>query len=279
MALSQRLVRFNAAERHTPMQEVLTDLSNKALAKANHDNFVDFWSYYGRAPQAELHDGPETLWFVTGIPYLMFNGVIRARFEQVAVDVKIDSLVDYFKSRKLPMHWFTGPETRPADLGRRLEARGLTRVIDMTEMAADLRTLNEQLPEPPGLTIEPVVDIRTLEEWVHVASISFGTPKSIQAAFLKLEVSLGLGPDLPRRRYLARLHGEPVASSMLFVGAGVAGIYRVATVPEARRQGIGAAVTLEPLRQARAMGYRVGVLQSSPKGLNLYRRIGFQEYD
>ena len=72
--------------------------------------------------------------------------------------------------------------------------------------------------------------------------------------------------------------GEPVATVALFLGAGVAAIEHVVTIPQVRRQGIGAAITLMAAQEARAQGYRISVLTSSPMGFNIYSRLGFREY-
>jgi GNAT superfamily N-acetyltransferase len=143
-------------------------------------------------------------------------------------------------------------------------------------MAVDLLALDEDLPTPAGLTIEHVDDTEALEQWAYASMMGFGHPETDVGIWF--EVFRRLGFDLPLRNYVGILNGEPVATSELFLAAGVAGIYVVATVPDARRLGIGAALTLAPLREARAIGYRIGILHSSSMGLGVYRRLGFQEY-
>ncbi len=69
----------------------------------------------------------------------------------------------------------------------------------------------------------------------------------------------------------------PVAAAALFDGAGVAGVYNVVTVPEARRRGIGRAVTNAVLDEAVARGHTLAVLGASDLGLPVYRRLGFRE--
>jgi ribosomal protein S18 acetylase RimI-like enzyme len=143
-------------------------------------------------------------------------------------------------------------------------------------MAVDLLALNEDIAAPSDLRIKHVTQAGTLRRWVSTMFRGFELPDSGERALFDLLI--GLGFDLPLRNYVGFLNGEPIATAELFLGAGVAGIYGVATVPTARRQGIGAALTLAPLREARAMGYRIGILHSSVMGLGVYRRLGFREY-
>jgi len=84
--------------------------------------------------------------------------------------------------------------------------------------------------------------------------------------------------DGPLHHYLGRLSGEPVAISTLFLGAGAAVVYFVFTIEQARRRGVGAALTLAPPKTTREMGYRIGVLGSSGMGFPVYRRLGFREH-
>jgi GNAT superfamily N-acetyltransferase len=128
------------------------------------------------------------------------------------------------------------------------------------------------------LSASALVDAENLEQFLHTAAVGVGLPDSIEGAFRELWTSVGVGPEVPLRHYLGWLDGKPVATSSLILGAGVAGVYIVATVPEARRKGIGAAMTLVPCRDARALGYRVAVLGASEMGYGVYQKVGFREY-
>jgi GNAT superfamily N-acetyltransferase len=76
--------------------------------------------------------------------------------------------------------------------------------------------------------------------------------------------------------FVGRLDGRTVATNMLFCGGGVASVYAVATVEDARGKGIGGAITLAPLLEARSQGYRHAVLFSTEMGVRPYERIGFR---
>lgn len=258
--------------------EILSDPSPSALAAAIEANRDASWADLGRSPRVSVHHQPELMWYITGMPSPGGNGLCRTRIESEDVDARIETALIPFKAQKLPMTWHTGPTTQPADLGERLTAHGLRDAGDEPGMAVDLLALNESPAAPHALSIERVSDVEGLRKWLRVFTLAFGLPDAVGEAMFDIEVDLSLSQHHPRRLYIGLMAGEPVATSLLFLGAGVAGIYGVGTLPGARRQGVGTAMTLTPLLEARAMGYRVGVLHASEMGLGVYRRLGFQEY-
>ena len=140
-------------------------------------------------------------------------------------------------------------------------------------MAVALSTLPAAAPTPPGLTVDQVAGSAALRAWIDTLVGANPLPADVAHVLHGLHTQHGYHSRPAVHYFLGRLDGAPVATSLLFYGAGVAGLYCVATVPAARRQGIGAAVTLAPLLAARAAGYRRGVLQSSGMGLGVYRAL------
>jgi GNAT superfamily N-acetyltransferase len=259
------------------MEGVQQDLSASALVTAIEANLFAMASLFRHWPQAEVHDDEWALWTLTNIAFPLFNSVMRTRLAADQVKPAIEAALGRCRSRKVPMMWWTGPATEPTDLGKQLEAHGF-RGGGSSGMAADLRLLPDVMSLPAGLAIEQVTDSRSAQMFSQVMCAGFGMPPFVGEAFVDLFSSLGLGPQAAFRHYLGRVNGQAVGASSLVLRAGVAGIYNVSTVPDARRSGIGRAMTLHPLREARAAGYRVGILHSSQMGLSVYRGLGFEEY-
>jgi GNAT superfamily N-acetyltransferase len=257
---------------------MIEDLSTPAVVPALEANMVAFWTGYGRAPGAELYEGEDLLRVVTGASEPLFNGVFRARLSPDAVDGAVAETLARAASRRVPMFWWVGPWTRPADLGTHLERRGFTRAGGSPAMAMDLRTLPEEALEIPGLAVAPVGDLDELRRWARVAAIGTEFPERFHDELVELEDGVGLEPrGRLYTRYIAYQDGEAVGTSALLLHAGVAGIFAVSTIPLARGRGIGTVLTLVPLLEARRRGYRVGTLQSSPMGFPVYKRLGFRE--
>lgn len=259
------------------MPQTLANLSSTSLITAIEASLREFWKNWGSAPHSELYDGLDMLRLYTGVPYPFCNGVACANLSEHCIDPTIEATLMYFDERHATWEWTVGPQAQPAGLKARLEAYGLTVCGESVGMAIDLHAMNENILFPNDVVIRPVGDRQALEAWANTVVAGFESPE-LFPTFVDLECSLGCGRQPSYLRYLGLLNHQPVATSALFLGETVAGIYCVSTVPAARRQGIGAVITLAALREARAMGYRVAVLQASRMGRDVYQRLGFQEY-
>ncbi len=262
-------------ENNAPVR-VLQDLSAASLTRAIEESLAAFPLILARLPGAEIYDMPDLLWVSTGVPIDSFNGVFRSILDPQRADTQIEEIMQEFRRRQLPMLWQLGPSSQPLDLRQRLLAHGFTHEEDEPGMAVDLLTMNDEFPTPPGLNIRLVDTMSTLHTWVAVWG--FGVPGDTIPLFQDVHAQLGLGPHLPCRYYLGTFQGKPIATALLFFGAGVAALHSVVTLPEARSKGIGTAMTLAALREACRAGYRVAILTASPYGVRIYHRVGFRKY-
>jgi ribosomal protein S18 acetylase RimI-like enzyme len=160
-----------------------------------------------------------------------------------------------------------------AGWGEQLRAQGFHYDHNTPGMAIDLAEVAPLSPQP-SLKIETVCTPQALSTWVSTFIRGYGLPDELAESYYQLVLHLGY--ERPMRNYTGFIDGQAVAASTLFLGAGVAGIYCVATLPEARGRGLGTALTVLPLLDAREMGYYTGVLQSSDMGYPIYQKIGFR---
>ena len=260
-------------------KNILSEFSERESVKTTiKANWEAYHYCLGRSPNVELSLGRYLSWLMTDLPDFFMNLVVSTRVPSEGADELIESSLAHFRSMKIrKLSWLAHEGVPSTEMYKALLAHGLIfRESFATEMAVDLSSLPEDLPSHPDLRIVPVVDGCTLMQWIHVASIGFKISEKFEKVWYDFFVDAIFNSRF--RTYLALLHGKPVGTSQLFLSEGVAGIYNVTCVPEARGQGIGSAVTLAPLLKARKMGYRIGILQASKQGYNVYRRLGFQDF-
>ena len=247
-------------------------------ARAIEENGAEFLVALGRAAGAEERDDRLVRWVIGNSPIDYHNCVVDADLTEEEADGEIEASLELMRSHQVPGSWHVGPSMRPSDLGARLIARGFEYGGDDIGMAVDLSELPEQVLAPADFAVERVRDEAGLAAWVETLGSGFGKGP-VEAEWVgEMYRRLGLGDEGPWRHYVGLSDSDPVATSTSFFGAGVAGIYFVCTVERARRRGIGAGITLVALREARDLGYSVGVLGSSKMGRPVYRRLGFEEY-
>lgn len=249
---------------------------------ADAHNFIDFYARLGAALGAQTEPGDCFSRVIGEVPHPYFNFVhsFETRTCGGDLDVAVNRALAAFRSRNCPMMWIVFPALDPESdrLIAQLSAAGLELFADRPGMAIDLTAFMPALAAPADLSIERVTDGDVMREWVDVqAQCDDGVVVWIKEVRVRYACLRGFDPDSPQQIYLGRYCGKPVGCSILHLAAGVAGIYQVATLPEARRHGIGRAMTVHALLEGRERGFRAAALHASAMGINTYRSIGFRD--
>jgi GNAT superfamily N-acetyltransferase len=242
-------------------------VDNAELAQAIEDNAAELLMAMGAAGGGEQRDDALARWTIGGAPIDYHNAVVAAS----GAEVIAESLAA-LRKHDVPGTWHVGPSMR-VDVDQ-LVAAGFTSGGSEPGMAVRISEL--MAPRVvPGLEINRVGDDEALAVWESTLGQGFGEGEKEARWVASVYRSLGYGD--PWRHYLGLLDGRAVATATVFLGAGVAGVYFVMTVPEARRRGIGAAITYAALREAGGVA-EYGVLGSSAAGRSVYEGLGFREY-
>lgn len=252
------------------------NLTPDQLLRAVARNHQQRWFHGARLRGGAVRRGNGAIWAYTpgspGEVVISFPRMARARASE-----QLDAVLQFCRRRR-PLRsvgcWSLEPSP-PSDLGARLLARGFEWGWQPHWMGLDLRNMRTDYPTPKGLRVELAEETMALdgdavpnhhpEDVVHWEAERRARPRP---------GTHGVG----EWRFAAVLDDRVVGRSSLFLTIGrlgVAGIYDCGVVPAARNQGIGTAVTLAACQLARKRGYRHAVLNATPLGERIYRRIGF----
>ena len=158
----------------------------------------------------------------------------------------------------------------PGQSGQDLLGLGFEEPTPSVEMLLHLDTYVAPKSFPQIDVMTPTLDSE-MQQWVKTAAEIFGlSAEGIEEFFLPLIQTAGLIP------FLALYEGKPAATSLVFCGKEVAGIYAMGTRESFRRKGLGSAALHACLQAAKSRNLNHAVLYASSSGKPLYEKNGFQ---
>jgi ribosomal protein S18 acetylase RimI-like enzyme len=259
------------------MIESYNELSREELVKYNHANFIKMREWYTNTPRGNMYRNDNVLRYETEVPGPLWSGILMSSCNEDEADSLIEKHVEYFCSKGLlGFMWYVVPSTNPRTMGDKLEAQGFSKVASSPMMSIDLHSLPKR-KEIPGLEIRPVRSKDEMKIFDKVLETQFQLGEATFKKRYEIECSVGFEEDCPRQLYVAYQDGIPVSTNFMLLDDDVAGWYKIVTHPDYERRGIGTAMTLAPLYDAKERGYNVGVLQSTEAGYKVYSRLGFKE--
>lgn len=279
-------------------KDILHNATDEQLGLAVFENLYElFRAMSNHLPDGQLIENEKLSRHLSFPTNPMFKGVWKTQLSDNEADAVIDETISWFKEQNAPFFfWWTGGATTPKDLEERLAKRGMISMAEQTQelakgilsteqgspcMVAELSRMNEAVltKTPVGFVIKEAENKSQLYDFKKVFVETYEIPEWAGQAWVDATLKIGVGKT-PWRIFIGYVNGNPVATNMLFNGAGVASVYAVATLPSAQGKGIGAAITLKPLLETRDKdGYKYAVLFSTEMGVKVYERIGFRMTD
>ncbi len=125
-------------------------------------------------------------------------------------------------------------------------------------------------PAPAELTIREAKDAATLGDFERIFIMAYPVPELQPYRTGVLFTPPVLGGNY--RPWIGYVEEQPVTCAISYASGDVVGIHFVATVPEARGRGYGAAITARAAASAPTLP---AVLQASDLGRPVYERLGF----
>ncbi len=169
--------------------------------------------------------------------------------------------------------WLRHEELADRDLLAAAEAAGLTQVHEMPEMVLGERP--EERPLPSGVELRRVSTAGEAEDYWRVATLSYASLGFPPGIFDFYEDPTGLLAE-NAAAFIAYLDERPVSIAMTIVSHGVAGIYWVGSLEQARGKGLGWALTATATNAGFDLGADAASLQASVMGRPIYAAMGYE---
>lgn len=210
------------------------------------------------------------------IPNWLTNAVFNLNLASSTANQEIEDITQRYRSNNVIPFWRVCPNDHPANIHEHLISTGYVEKMQQTLMSINLETVKLSPTLPNNAVIETIMSASELrDKHLSFSRIKDSTRKSFATLMYDLFDYHGYEQNSKWRHYVAIQDDISVGYGSAFYTEQAVGIYNVGVIPEARRQGIATALTLQALQDAQQRGYKIGTLQSSEMAHSMYEKIGF----
>lgn len=220
-------------------------------------------------PEADFKTTSQSSVYAWGMDYVCGNGVIENDRDRIPTEEEIDQVIEYFSAKNLPFMWWTSAQI--------LETKGFQFGGILTGISLDIsQSIPSELQVSSGLKIKIIQTASELKTFTNLAANAFAMNPKATEQWLALNYSLMKKEE--QVHFIGYLNGIPAGTITLSLSPLSAGIWNLATIPECRKQGIGAALIHAALVEAKKRQYGKVMAILMPKGLawGISMKLGFK---
>jgi N-acetylglutamate synthase-like GNAT family acetyltransferase len=208
---------------------------------------------------------------ITGMNSIFFNGLFDNRINKNESKELSQLAEQYFNQYQVPWAWFITPPSQNdlPELGYKLVEEAPAMYFDLTQPFRE--------PETNSINIREVDCNSDFSEWIIPINDGFQV-KEGDDSYLILNVNVMKKHANKFHHYTAYKNGVIAGASTLFLTRNAVMLHNIATLTNYRKCGVGTALTLHMMKEAKKKGYKHCFLDSSEVAFNLYRKIGFKVY-
>lgn len=251
-------------------------MNNEFYINTIEDNLFKFSLYLGSTEEGCIYNGEDIKWVYTGGKST--NRIFPLQLNEENIDEGLSKVFGRFKAWNVSANLYVSSGTYPKNIKEHLLEHGIVYFKKWAGMAININGFSRDIRKTPDIKIVKADDAETIKAWSKIAGISFGVSEKIMRDMQKMYTAVGSKNDNRLFYYMGLKNGVPAATTLLFKDGDIAGLYMVGTLPEARGNGIAAAMVVHALKEAASMGCSVAILQASEMGKGVYDKIGFKEY-
>ena len=235
-----------------------------------------------RSPQAVKFVGKGVKASSTGFKIPLLNLALGCNFPTDAtpedVNEEIESVKTFFANRNVPWYWWMNTNPSPKNIRQILEKHGLE--YDDPPLPAMIASLKADTSTMPShhenIRVWQAESIEDLRAASKIRRRAFKFPEGQAVSYFEDMASDWLHAKDVKLLLAGKDEASPVSIGAVIEGAGIPGVYVMATLPDHHRKGFGKAILSRLMLEAATKGHEIMALTASDQGFCLYAQFGFR---